>query len=132
MIDPIVKEIETARRRAGKAREKRDNAAATLRMAGYTSSEVAMNVSVQASRIRQYVTAGTADGKATTVADFTDAFNAWAVADAKLDRLRGDRDEMIVAGLTAGEWQETVGERFGVGQDWVSRIARTHQRGMLI
>lgn len=58
MRHKIVREIQQAKRRTTELRHRRDDAAASLRAAGYSSREMVERVTVQASRVRQYVMAG--------------------------------------------------------------------------
>lgn len=124
MVHRIVRKIEQSRSLATEYRARRDNAATTLRAAGYTSTELAEQVSVQSSRIRQYVTAGSDTGGYSTVQDFVDAFQAWEDEDARLIRLRDQRNQMILAELKEGRTQIEVGKEFGMSQFQVSHITR--------
>lgn len=124
MKHKIVAEIAAQKEKANRLRANRDDAAATLREAGFTSSELAENVSVQASRIRHYVSAGSEVSGYTTVADFEEAFNAWETADYQLSRLRDERDRLIHEALEQGSSQTKAATEFGVSQFLVSHIIR--------
>src|SRR5699024_490228 len=107
-------EIEAQKEKANGLRVNRNDAAATLREAGFTSSEQADNVSVQASRIRHYVSAGSEVSGYTTVADSEEAFNAWETADYQLSRLRDEHDRLIHEALEQGSSQTKAATEFGV------------------
>lgn len=124
MRHKIVREIQQAKRRAVELRKKRDDAAASLRAAGYSSREMAERVTVQASRVRQYVTAGRISGEYGSLQSFVDAYNAWEMADARLSRLREERNRLVHEELKAGRLQNEVAAEFGVSQFLISHILR--------
>lgn len=125
-MNKIVKKINDMKDRADGLRVARNDAAATLCSSGYSSQELAENVSVQASRVRHYVTSGEAGGEYGTVQSFVDAFNAWEDADARLLGLREQRNQMILEELAKGRTQTDVAKEFGMSQFRVSNITRNN------
>lgn len=125
-MNKIVVKIRDMKIRADGLRKERDNVAATLCASGYSSRELAEKTSVQSSRVRQYVTAGEVVAGYGTVQAFVDTFEAWEDADARLMRLRDERNQMILEQLKAGRTQTDVAGEFGVSQFQVSHITRNN------
>lgn len=124
MVRKITTDLEAAKARTLELRKRRDDAAATLREAGYSSAELAEKTTVQASRVRHYVTAGEVSSEYTTVQDFVDAYEAWEYEDARASRLRAERDQLIIEALDSGKVQNEVAAEFGVSQFLVSYTHR--------
>lgn len=128
----LTDDIAAATRKEAKFRKRRDNAARTLMKSGYTSKELAAPITVQHSRIRQYVSAGEFDDQYVSVKDFVDAFESWQAVNARVNRLKEVRNRAIIDRLDRGDRQVDVAADFGISQFLVSHIVNTKQEESLL
>lgn len=132
MVKKIVTDIQKSEQKIKRLQRERDNAAATLMAKGYTSKELAEGTDIQASRVRQYKTAGKITSGFGSAQDFRRAFERWQAEQSRLERLLDRRNGHILDELDSGKSQAVVGEAYGVTQMLVSWVHRTRRTtGML-
>ena len=128
----LTDDIAAATRKEAKFRKRRDNAARTLMKSGYTSKELAEGTAVQASRVRQYKTAGRVVSGYGSAQEFRRAFDRWQAEQSRLERLLDRRNAHILEEVDRGKSQKDIGKEYGVTQMLVSWVHRTRRDvGML-
>ncbi len=132
MVKKIVTDIRRSEQKVKKLQVERDNAAASLMAKGYTSKELAEGTAVQASRVRQYKTAGRVVSGYGSAQEFRRAFDRWQAEQSRLERLLDRRNAHILEEVDRGKSQKDIGKEYGVTQMLVSWVHRTRRDvGML-
>ena len=132
MVKKIVTDIRRSEQKVKKLQVERDNAAASLMAKGYTSKELAEGTAVQASRVRQYKTAGLVVSGYGSAQEFRRAFDRWQAEQSRLERLLDRRNAHILEEVDRGKSQKDIGKEYGVTQMLVSWVHRTRRDvGML-
>lgn len=131
-MNELTADLNAAIKRETRLRKRRDDAARTLTASGYTSKELAAPTSVQASRVRQYVTEGEYDDEYQSVQDFVKAFENWQKANARMNRLKYLRNQAVIDRVAAGARQVDVAADFSISQFLVSHIVNSKQAGSLL
>lgn len=132
MVKKIVTDIRRSEQKVKKLQVERDNAAASLMAKGYTSKELAEGTAVQASRVRQYKTAGRVVSGYGSAQEFRRAFDRWQAEQSRLERLLDRRNAHILEEVDSGKSQKDIGKEYGVTQMLVSWVHRTRRDvGML-
>lgn len=132
MVKKIVTDIRRSEQKIKKLQVERDNAAASLMAKGYTSKELAEGTAVQASRVRQYKTAGRVVSGYGSAQEFRRAFDRWQAEQSRLERLLDRRNAHILEEVDRGKSQKDIGKEYGVTQMLVSWVHRTRRDvGML-
>ena len=132
MVKKIVTDIRRSEQKVKKLQVERDNAAASLMAKGYTSKELAEGTAVQASRVRQYKTAGRVVSAYGSAQEFRRAFDRWQAEQSRLERLLDRRNAHILEEVDRGKSQKDIGKEYGVTQMLVSWVHRTRRDvGML-
>ena len=132
MVKKIVTDIRRSEQKVKKLQVERDNAAASLMAKGYTSKELAEGTAGQASRVRQYKTAGRVVSGYGSAQEFRRAFDRWQAEQSRLERLLDRRNAHILEEVDRGKSQKDIGKEYGVTQMLVSWVHRTRRDvGML-
>ena len=103
MVKKIVTDIRRSEQKVKKLQVERDNAAASLMAKGYTSKELAEGTAVQASRVRQYKTAGRVVSGYGSAQEFRRAFDRWQAEQSRLERLLDRRNAHILEEVDRGK-----------------------------